>query len=42
MGALDEAAMLVARADDTEAARAEVGATLDVDCSRAWLESNRR
>ena len=28
MGALDEAAMLVARADDTEAARAEVGATL--------------
>jgi AcrR family transcriptional regulator len=29
MGALDEAAMLVARADDTDAARAEVGATLD-------------
>jgi AcrR family transcriptional regulator len=29
MGALDEAAMLVARADDTEAARAEVGATLN-------------
>jgi AcrR family transcriptional regulator len=29
MGALDEAAMLVARAEDTEAARAEVGATLD-------------
>lgn len=28
MGALDEAAMLVARADDTDAARAEVGATL--------------
>jgi AcrR family transcriptional regulator len=28
MGALDDAAMLVARADDTEAARAEVGATL--------------
>jgi AcrR family transcriptional regulator len=28
MGALDEAAMLVARADDTETARAEVGATL--------------
>ena len=28
MGALDEAAMLVARADDPEAARAEVGATL--------------
>ena len=28
MGALDEAAMLVARADDTKAARAEVGATL--------------
>lgn len=29
MGALDEAAMLVARADDTDAARAEVGATLN-------------
>jgi AcrR family transcriptional regulator len=29
MGALDEAAMVVARADDREAARAEVGATLD-------------
>ena len=29
MGALDEAAMLVARAEDTEAARAEVGATLE-------------
>ena len=29
MGALDEAAMLVARAEDTEAARAEVGATLN-------------
>ena len=29
MGALDEAAMVVARAEDTEAARAEVGATLD-------------
>jgi AcrR family transcriptional regulator len=29
MGALDEAAMLVARADDTDAARAEVGATLE-------------
>jgi AcrR family transcriptional regulator len=29
MGALDEAAMLVARAEDTEAARSEVGATLD-------------
>jgi AcrR family transcriptional regulator len=29
MGALDEAAMLVARADDVEAARAEVGATLN-------------
>ena len=29
MGALDEAAMVVARADDTEAARAEVGATID-------------
>ena len=28
MGALDEAAMLVARAEDTEAAREEVGATL--------------
>ena len=28
MGALDEAAMLVARADDPDAARAEVGATL--------------
>jgi AcrR family transcriptional regulator len=29
MGALDEAAMLVARAEDTGAARAEVGATLE-------------
>ncbi len=29
MGALDEAAMLVARADDPEAARAEVGTTID-------------
>jgi AcrR family transcriptional regulator len=29
MGALDEAAMLVARAEDRDAARAEVGATLD-------------
>jgi AcrR family transcriptional regulator len=29
MGALDEAAMLVARADDPEAARAEVGRTID-------------
>jgi AcrR family transcriptional regulator len=29
MGALDEAAMLVARAEDPEAMRAEVGATLD-------------
>jgi AcrR family transcriptional regulator len=29
MGALDEAAMLVARADDPEAMRAEVGRTLD-------------
>jgi AcrR family transcriptional regulator len=29
MGALDEAAMVVARADDTDSARAEVGATLD-------------
>ena len=29
MGALDEAAMLVARAEDPEAARAEVGRTLD-------------
>ena len=29
MGALDEAAMLVARAEDPEAARAEVGGTLD-------------
>ena len=29
MGALDEAAMVVARAEDTKAARAEVGATLD-------------
>ena len=29
MGALDEAAMLVARADDPEAMRAEVGGTLD-------------
>lgn len=29
MGALDEAAMLVARAEDSEAARAEVGRTLD-------------
>ena len=29
MGALDEAAMLVARAEDREAARAEVGATLE-------------
>jgi AcrR family transcriptional regulator len=29
MGALDEAAMVVARAEDTEATRAEVGATLD-------------
>jgi AcrR family transcriptional regulator len=29
IGALDEAAMLVARADDTPAARAEVGETLD-------------
>jgi AcrR family transcriptional regulator len=29
MGALDEAAMLVARADDTAAARAEVGSTLE-------------
>jgi AcrR family transcriptional regulator len=29
MGALDEAAMLVARADDRDAARAEVGATLN-------------
>jgi len=29
MGALDEAAMLVARADNTETARAEVGATLN-------------
>ncbi len=29
MGALDEAAMVVARADDTKAARAEVGATLE-------------
>jgi AcrR family transcriptional regulator len=29
MGALDEAAMLVARADDPEAARAEVGRTMD-------------
>ena len=29
MGALDEAAMLVARAEDPEAARAEVGRTMD-------------
>ena len=29
MGALDEAAMLVARAEDPEAARAEVGRTID-------------
>ena len=29
MGALDEAAMLVARSEDTDAARAEVGATVD-------------
>jgi AcrR family transcriptional regulator len=29
MGALDEAAMLVARAEDSEAARAEVGRTID-------------
>ena len=29
MGALDEAAMLVARAEDPEAMRAEVGRTLD-------------
>lgn len=29
MGALDEAAMLIARADDPDAMRAEVGATLD-------------
>jgi AcrR family transcriptional regulator len=29
MGALDEAAMLVARAEDPEAARAEVGSTID-------------
>jgi AcrR family transcriptional regulator len=29
MGALDEAAMVVARAEDRQAARAEVGATLD-------------
>ena len=29
MGALDEAAMLVARAEDPEAMRAEVGQTID-------------
>jgi hypothetical protein len=30
MGALDEAAMLVARAEDPEAMRAQVGRTLDL------------
>lgn len=39
MGALDEAAMLVARADDAERMRAEVGRTLDAlldGLSRGW------
>ena len=45
MGALDEAAMLVARAEDPTAARAEVGGDAsgcDACCERPRLESNRR
>ncbi len=41
MGALDEAAMLVARAEDPEAAREEVGRTLDTLLGALSLERSR-
>jgi AcrR family transcriptional regulator len=41
MGALDEAAMLVARAEDPEAMRAEVGRTLDTLLGALGVEQRR-
>ena len=42
MGALDEAAMLVARAEDPEAARAEVGRTIDTLLAALSARPSRR